>query len=148
PETPDGWQRWAASYSAFVRQWAIVARDSRAVMLSLGVELRSWVTTDRAPSFFDLIREVRSIYPGLITYAANWDDVEQTVILGALDVIGINAFYPLASDPGADLAVLLHGGRDVADKLRVLSNAWNKPVLFTEFGYTTRPDPAVRPWEW
>jgi hypothetical protein len=21
-------------------------------------------------------------------------------------------------------------------------------VLFTEIGYTTRPDPAVRPWEW
>ncbi len=25
---------------------------------------------------------------------------------------------------------------------------WRKPVLFTEIGYTTRPDPAVRPWEW
>jgi hypothetical protein len=21
-------------------------------------------------------------------------------------------------------------------------------VIFTEFGYTTRPDPAVKPWEW
>jgi hypothetical protein len=25
---------------------------------------------------------------------------------------------------------------------------WQKPVLFTEIGYTTRPDPAIRPWEW
>ena len=24
----------------------------------------------------------------------------------------------------------------------------DKPILFTEFGYTTRADPAVRPWEW
>jgi hypothetical protein len=25
---------------------------------------------------------------------------------------------------------------------------WSKPVLFTEVGYTARPDPAYRPWEW
>src|SRR5207249_11461464 len=23
-----------------------------------------------------------------------------------------------------------------------------KPVVFTEIGYTTRADPAIRPWEW
>jgi hypothetical protein len=29
-----------------------------------------------------------------------------------------------------------------------LGESWRKPVLFTEIGYTTRPDPAIRPWEW
>jgi hypothetical protein len=36
----------------------------------------------------------------------------------------------------------------VRDKVHALAEAWGKPVLFTEIGYTTRPDPAVRPWEW
>ena len=31
-----------------------------------------------------LVREVRAIYKGPITYSANWDDVDQSVILGEL----------------------------------------------------------------
>ncbi len=33
-------------------------------------------------------------------------------------------------------------------KVHKLAETWRKPVLFTEIGYTTRPDPAIRPWEW
>jgi hypothetical protein len=70
------------------------------------------------------------------------------VILGDLDVIGVNAFYPLADKEGADFATLQAGGRKVAGELETLAQSWHKPVLFTEFGYTTRKDPAVKPWEW
>jgi hypothetical protein len=148
PGDDDAWLRWQRAYRAFLLTWADVARRSQADMLSVGVELRNWVTTTRAPSFAEIIRDVRRVYPGLLTYAANWDDVEQTVILGELDVIGINAFYPLAESEHATLEQLLQGGRRVAERVRTLSAAWDKPVLFTEFGYTTRADPALRPWEW
>jgi hypothetical protein len=142
------WEAWAASYEAFLLGWARLAAEADVEMLSVGVELRSWLTTTRAPSFSAIIREVRSVYPGLLTYAANWDDVDRTVILGELDVIGINAFYPLAEKDGASRATLMQGGRDVADKLARLAQSWNKPVMFTEFGYTTRSNPAIKPWEW
>jgi hypothetical protein len=148
PGDARAWQRWAEGYRAFLIEWARVARDAGAEMFSVGVELRSWLTTTRAPSFIQIVREVRTLYPGLLTYAANWDDVEQTVILGEIDVIGINAFYPLAEKPGADFATLLEGGRSVAKRIELLARAWERPVVFTEFGYTTRKDPAVRPWEW
>lgn len=36
----------------------------------------------------------------------------------------------------------------MAKSVKELSSSWNRPVLFTEIGYTTRPDPALRPWEW
>jgi hypothetical protein len=148
PGGDEDWAAWVESYGAFLRAWAELARDSGVQMLVAGVELRSWVTTARAPSFVALLREIRRIYPGLVTYAANWDDVVDTVILGELDVIGVNAFYPLAHRPGATVDDLLAGSRKVAQGLRELSHAWGKPVLFTEFGYTTRRDPALRPWEW
>jgi hypothetical protein len=148
PGDEQAWQRWAEAYRHFVLQWAEVARQARADMLSVGVELRSWVTTARAPSFIEIVRAVREVYGGPLTYAANWDDVEQTVILGELDVIGINAFYPLAEKPATELEQLVKGGLSVRGRAAVLAKAWNKPVLFTEFGYTTRSDPAVRPWEW
>ncbi|MEZ4221420.1 MAG: hypothetical protein R3B13_10885 [Polyangiaceae bacterium] len=148
PGDDAAWQRWAKSYEAFLLAWAEVARDTGAEMLSVGVELRSWVTTHRAPSFSNIIARVRGVYPGLLTYAANWDDVDSTVILGQLDVIGINAFYPLAEKEGTRFSGLVEGGNQIAKRVRALADAWNKPVMFTEFGYTTRKDPAVKPWEW
>ena len=148
PGTDDGWALWAASYREFILGWAEVAAATETEMFSVGVELRSWVTTHRAPSFSAIVRAVRAVYPGLVTYAANWDDVNRTVILGELDVIGINAFYPLADREGASLSDLVSGGRKVRGQIQNLAKSWGKPVMFTEFGYTTREDPAIKPWEW
>lgn len=148
PKTEDGWARFAESYRGFVLAWARFAQSARVDMLAVGVELRSWLTTTRAPSFLPILRDVRAAYPGLLTYAANWDDADQTVVWGELDLISINAFYPLTDKPGASDAELVAGGYEVAKKVKELAERWQKPVLFNEFGYTARPDPALRPWEW
>jgi hypothetical protein len=148
PKTEDGWRRFAESYRSFLLSWARFAASARVDMLAAGVELRSWLTTTHAPSFFPILRDVRAVYPGLLTYAANWDDVDQTVILSELDVIGINAFYPLTEKQSASDDELVSGGREVSKKVKELAERWQKPVMFNEFGYTARPDPALRPWEW
>jgi len=148
PGDDAAWARWEHAYAGFVRAWADVARQGRVEMFAVGVELRTWVTTSRAPSFVDILRDVRRRYPGLVTYAANWDDVADTVILGELDVIGVNAFFPLARKNGATLPQLAEGARSQAARLAELARAWAKPILFTEFGYTTRRDCAVEPWLW
>ncbi len=148
PESDVAWARWAERYERFVRGWAEVAQEARADIFSAGVELRSWVTTSHAPSFSRVIREIRRVYHGLVTYSANWDDVDQTVIWGDLDLIGINAFYPLAEAPGAPYEVLQQSARAIRVRVHDLAESWQKPILFTETGYTTRADPAVRPWTW
>jgi hypothetical protein len=148
PGSDEAWAIWAGAYRGFLLAWAEVARDGHADMLSVGVELGSWLTGRQAPSFFPILAEVRRVFSGPLTYSANWDDVDVTAILGALDVIGINAFYPLAERGGASVPELIEGGRRVAERVRRLAATWNKPIVFTELGYTTRADPAVRPWEW
>jgi hypothetical protein len=148
PGDEAAWERWSNAYREFVLTWAEVAQLGGAEMLAVGVELRSWVTTARAPSFVEVVRAVRTKYSGLLTYAANWDDVEDTVILGELDLIGVNAFFPLAERDGANFQSLSEGGRRVASRLEAVAELWDKPIVLTEFGYTTRKDPAVRPWEW
>jgi hypothetical protein len=148
PGTVEGWRAFAESYRRYVLGWATFASRNKVDLFAVGVELRSWVTTTHAPSFFPILRDIRAAYPGPLTYAANWDDVEQTVILGELDVIGINAFYPLTDKPNASPAELVSGGLEVAKKVKMLAEQWGKPILFNEFGYTARPDPALRPWEW
>ncbi|HXK16364.1 MAG TPA: hypothetical protein VNG33_01070, partial [Polyangiaceae bacterium] len=148
PPTDEGWRRFAESYRAYVLTWARFAASAHVDMLAVGVELRSWLTTTHAPSFLPILRDIRAAYAGPLTYAANWDDVDQTVILGELDVIGINAFYPLTDKPNASDAELVQGGAEVARKVKELAELWQKPVMFNEFGYTARTDPALRPWEW
>jgi hypothetical protein len=148
PGTDEGWAEWAESYRGFLLTWAEVARETGAEMLSVGVELRSWVTTARVTSFRPIIADVRKVYPGLLTYSANWDDVDQTMILQDLDLIGINAFYPLAEEENASLSALLRGGARVADKLQELARTERKPILLTEIGYKTVLNPAVKPWIW
>jgi hypothetical protein len=148
PGDEAAWETWSDGYQRFVREWAEVASETNVEMLVVGVELRTWVTTVHAPSFSEVIREVRRVYPGLLTYAANWDDVHDTVIWGELDVIGVNAFFPLADRPGASLATLEENSRRIAGELEVLAQSWQRPVVFTEFGYTTRVDPALEPWLW
>ncbi len=148
PGDDAAWLRWSESYAEFLRAWAKVARDHHVDMLALGVELRSWVTTTHAASFVALAREIRALYPGLLTYASNWDDVDDAVMLGELDLIGVNAFFPLTEKAGATQTELLEGGARVAERLRAVAERWGKPIVLTEFGYTTRADPALRPWEW
>lgn len=148
PGDDAAWERWAGGYGEFLRAWAKVAEASEVDLLAVGVELRSWLTTTRAPSFVALVRDVRRVYRGLLTYAANWDDAEDSVIWGELDLIGVNAFFPLAEREGADAAELVRGAELVASRMSALATRWQKPIVFTEFGYTTRRDPALRPWEW
>jgi hypothetical protein len=148
PKTAAGWRQWVKAYADFAITWAKIAQASQVDLLAVGVELRSWVTTSHAPEFLPVIEQIRKAYQGPLTYAANWDDVHDTVIWDHLDLIGINAFYPLASQEGATDVELAAGAKRIAGETRRLAERWGKPILFTEFGYTTRNDPAVRPWEW
>ncbi|MEM9691142.1 MAG: hypothetical protein AAGA56_01230 [Myxococcota bacterium] len=148
PGTDAGWKAWAASYRAFVLHWAQVAADEEVELLSVGVELRSWVTRKHAPSFIDVIHAVRDVYPGMLTYSANWDDVHSTVVFGELDIIGVNAFFPLTEREDASFDDLAAGAERVASELGDLARQWEKPILLTEMGYTTRRDPAIQPWIW
>src|SRR5450432_3946420 len=62
PGSDDAWAEWARNYRAFLLTWADVARESQADMLSVGVELRSWLTTAHAASFQPILRDVRAHY--------------------------------------------------------------------------------------
>ncbi len=102
----------------------------------------------RVSDWHRVIDAIQARYTGLLTYSANWDEEQQVGFWDRLDLVGINAFYPLAEQPGASLTVLRQGGRERARRLGEWAQREGRTVLFTEFGYTARPDPAVHPWEW
>lgn len=148
PGSDERREKFDENYSRFVLAWAEIAEEAGVDLFAAGVELRSWVTTARAPTFIDLIGRIRARYSGLLTYASNWDDAEETVVWGHLDVIGINGFYPLHWEDDATYAQVEAGGHRVAEQVEAISRRFERPVVFTEFGYTTRKNTAIEPWLW
>ncbi len=102
-----------------------------------------------------LIGEMAELYPGRLTYAANFDQFEEVGFWDALDLIGVNAYFPLRrwelpGLAGADLeAQLVTGWRRVLggiDHLRRRRGLPDHRVLFTEIGYVARANATVEPW--
>jgi hypothetical protein len=145
--TPARWDAYQASYRAFVLAWASDAARWGADAFSIGVECKSW--SGRFGGYWtSLIRAIRGVFPGAVTYSANWDEAEDVLFWDQLDWIGINAFYPLSHEKGASTATYAARARDIADDLERQSRALGMPVVFLEVGYTSRLDAAVEPWLW
>ena len=102
-----------------------------------------------------LIADVREVYSGELTYAANFDQYDMVTFWDALDYISINAYFPLRRiwQPGTtaeDLypvfetrwAAILRSIRQLAQE-----SGWgDKRILFTELGYVYRKDSTIQPW--
>jgi hypothetical protein len=102
-----------------------------------------------------LIEEVRQVYSGKVTYAANFDQVEHVGFWDALDFIGVNAYFPLRDRLEPDAASgdmpgqFLERWREILarlDALRAELGERSKPVLVTELGYTSRRGSTLQPW--
>jgi len=147
PGSEEAWRRYRASYRAFVLGWAELAGEAGAEAFSIGVECKSW-SGRFAPYWHTLIADVRARFSGLLTYSANWDEVEHVLFWDALDIIGINAFYPLSDHARAPYAAYLAGAGRARDQVARLASVLAMPVWFVEAGYTARADAAIEPWLW
>ena len=140
PADPDAW--WA-SYDAMIDHYALVAQRNGAQALTVGVELKSMSSDTGA--FEQVIAGARQRFDGVLTYAANWDEVDSVGFWGDLDAIGVDAYYPLATRPGASVDQLVAAWQPIIDHLEGLSDTTGKPLVITELGYAARADAAVDP---
>ncbi|HKH44311.1 MAG TPA: hypothetical protein VKM72_06590 [Thermoanaerobaculia bacterium] len=144
-ERPADFDRWWAGYRRWMLHHARVAALGRADVLVIGTELGG--VTRHRDAWRGLIRDVRRIYPGPLTYAANWaGDFETMPFWGDLDLLGLNMYYPLAGPgemPRADSPRV----RELRTKLAAMARRYGKPVLFTEVGYAASAAAAAEPWK-
>ncbi len=140
------WQDWEQSYSRYILTYAEVADSLNVDMFCIGTEYRKAVVA--RPEFWkQLISQVREIYSGPITYAANWDNFHRVTFWAELDYIGIDAYFPLSEVIKPDIDDLNAGWTDHRDALRNVSRIYDKPILFTEFGYQSVEGAAGNHWE-
>lgn len=119
-------------YRGYVLRLAALNPDA----LVLGTELGKW--SDRADLWRNLARDVKARCGCLVTYAANFDEVDRVMWWDAVDAIGVDAYYPLVAGDDASVDALNRTWCDAAAQLERVANTYHKPVLFTEFGYQSR----------
>ncbi|OAR26425.1 hypothetical protein A8W25_06845 [Streptomyces sp. ERV7] len=137
---------WFASYEKFITHYAALAQDTGAERFVVGTELAG-VSGDLEP-WRRVIAAVRARYREPLTYAANYDEYAEVPFWPELDVIGIDAYWPLGSAPTADAATLGRAWRPVLDELAAFSGRQHRKILFTEAGYTSQRGSTTAPYSW
>lgn len=144
PATEDEWQTWESSYRDYILHFARLAQESEAELFCIGTEFRKTATL-RPEYWVQLIDEVREIYDGQLTYAANWDNYQNISFWDKLDFIGIDAYFPLFNDQSVDQ--LKSDWDPLKIEMKSISERYDIPVLFTEFGYRSVEGAANGHWE-
>jgi hypothetical protein len=142
------WQRWQQQYRRFLMHYARLAEEVGADLLVVGTELAG-ISAARDSLWRRLIADVRAVYGGRLTYAANWHDEYETVpFWDALDYVGVQGYFPLSEKDDPSTQALRAGWAPHVRTLRRVSAEVGKPVFFTELGYRNARDAAARPWHW
>tara|TARA_R110000868_G_scaffold336233_2_gene597043 strand:+ start:1188 stop:2189 length:1002 start_codon:yes stop_codon:yes gene_type:complete len=144
-KSEEEWKQLEDSYRNFIITYAKVAEQTNAEIFCIGTELEKFVE-NRQQYWIELINEIRQVYSGKLTYAANWDEFSKIPFWQNLDYIGVDAYFPLSEKQSPTLEELKTGWRKWKVSMEKISKQYNKPVLFTEFGYRSMDYTAKKPW--
>ena len=145
-DTEEEWQQWEDDYRALILHYAQLAAELEVELFSVGVELHSAVR-ERPEFWRELIAEVRSVFPGTITYGANWfEEYDDVGFWDLLDTIGVHAYFPLTDQLDATIDQLEQGWQPHVRELEALAARHQRPIVFLEVGYRSIAGAAMEPW--
>jgi hypothetical protein len=143
-ERDEEWQRFWADYSEWIVLLAAASRDADGFVV--GTEL------DRTLHFENewraVIARVREQTRAPLTYAANWTDYHRVPFWDALDVIGIQAYFPLTDKTSYREEDIRNGWQQRMTELRTYAEPLNRKILFTELGYNQSHQAPIEPWDY
>jgi hypothetical protein len=139
------WKQLEAEYADFILTYAELAQETGTALFCIGTELENFVKA--RPDYWKwLISEIRERYRGKLTYAANWDEYGRIPFWEQLDLIGIDAYFPLSESRNPDVEELRSGWKRWKEEILAVYERVDKPVLFTEYGYRSMDFTAKKPW--
>jgi hypothetical protein len=143
---PRDTDAWFESYSEFVLRLARIAAATDVEAFCVGSELAS---LERETGYWeDLIAEVREVFPGWLTYSANWDHFASIEFWERLDFASMTAYFTLSKSSDPTLKELTAGWRHGASELQRLEDRAGLPVVFTEVGVPSLKGGAGAPWDY
>jgi len=145
-DTNEQWHQWEEGYTKYILFYARLADSLQADLFCLGTEFKRAIQ-ERPEYWVGLIQKVRDIYHGPITYAANWDNFSEIPFWDQLDFIGINAYFPLLDHQKPTLRRLTKAWKKPLAQIRACQSKYDKPVLFTEYGYLSVDGATFNTWD-
>jgi hypothetical protein len=143
--TDAEWKKWESNYEKYILDFAQLAQNENIELFCFGTELGNAVA--KRPEYWSqLIKKIKKIYSGKLTYAANWDDFDKVPFWNELDYIGIDAYFPLSDATTPSVLELNNAWKQHIKKIEKLQAKTNKKILFTEFGYRNSDQAAKEPW--
>jgi hypothetical protein len=136
------WQAWFDNYRTFILHYAQIAADNDVDMFIVGTELKGTV---HRSEWQQIISDIKNVYDGEITYAANWDNVNSVSFWNELDYVGVDVYYPLTSQTDPSQAELDAAFAGIAADLDGYSQTYGKRVMVTEIGFQSRDGTNMQP---
>lgn len=143
--TEGDWVILEKSYSNFIIEFATLAQKLDIELFCIGTELEQFIV-NRPKYWTELIYEIKNIFKGKLTYAANWNEFEKVPFWKHIDYIGIDAYFPLSERKTPTLEEIEKGWQPYKRSIERLQRKFQKPILFTEFGYRSVDFAAHQPW--
>lgn len=145
-EDEKDWGKWEESYAAYLVEMAQLADSLDVELFCVGLEFKNVI--DRSPNCWPtLIKKVKKVYDGPLTYGANWDNFENITFWDQLDYIGVHAYFPLSDKPTPSVGDLMKAWQEPYNRIKKLQKKYKKPILFTEYGYRSIDKAAGKQWE-
>ncbi|MDL9978707.1 glycoside hydrolase family 113 [Microbacterium sp. ASV49] len=128
------WTQWFASYTRFILNAAAIAEAESCEMFCIGCEM---VRSDGQETHWrELIRKVRDVYSGPITYNCDKYQEDHVTWWDAVDIVSSSGYYPI-------------GAWDTQlDRIERVVEASGKPFFFMEAGCPSREGSARLPNDW
>ena len=142
----ENWLELENSYRKFIIDFAKVAEEENVEIFCIGTELEKFI--EHRPEYWrSLIAEIREVYKGKLTYAANWDEYKRVPFWDALDYIGVDAYFPVSESKTPTAEEAQDGWQRWKKDLKTFSEKENKKILFTEYGYRSVDFAGKEPWK-
>ena len=145
-ENEKDWLSFEKSYAKYILEFAKISDSLNVELFCIGTEWEKFAL--QRPNFwYNLILDIKAVYKGKLTYAANWDEYKRISFWKELDYIGVDAYFPLNDAITPNKNILKEALNPYKKGLKLISEKNNKPIIFTEFGYRSRDKTADKPWE-
>ncbi|MFK8045236.1 MAG: glycoside hydrolase [Crocinitomicaceae bacterium] len=138
-------QTFEKTYSNYIIEFAKLAQLLKVEVFCIGVEIKK-IAVNRPKFWKELIKKVRIIYSGKLTYSSNWDNFNHISFWNELDYIGIDAYFPVSSSKTPSFQSCFIGWEKHFDAIKSFSDSIKKQVIFTEFGYRNIDYTGKEPW--
>ncbi|MBA7522351.1 hypothetical protein ES705_14469 [subsurface metagenome] len=134
---------WIEEYSDFIKYTAEIAENGSVEIFSIGCEMGNWQV--HTEDVIELIAEVREIFSGELTYAANHDSFWYIDWWDKVDIIGVDAYFSFTLDYEPTLEDMIEVWNGFYDDFEIFQKKWKKPILFAELGCQNRDGCNIAP---